>query len=189
MDGHVDVLGYGSLVHPDALRSISGGASGKVGKGYGLRRVFNFVMDEQGYTRYEKSEDPLLCGCLNIEISEDKKDMVNGIVVDITQDNIDAFIAREAGYNLLPIQISIDGDEKSHSGYVLGLDESSAKYGKQLKKNDLLPNEDYFRVCYEGAREMGESFLNDWLGSTYLADGTNIQESHFFKTFCEKNGY
>lgn len=179
----ISVIGYGSLLKKESLNQTSKDfvVKGPV-YGYGLKRVFNFVLDEQGYTRYTRSSLSENEAALNVIKTTDPLHCINGLEIAIPESGIKAFIEREGGYHITPVPLYNAHTNEVYQGYTLILDERSAAFGKHIRKTNLFPNESYLEICLSGAASLGKKFLNEWLASTYLADEqTLVQESQVYQ--------
>ncbi|MDA2912528.1 hypothetical protein MYX77_00960 [Acidobacteriia bacterium AH_259_A11_L15] len=109
---------------------------------------------------------------MNVRLTGDINDAINGIMVEISVKDIPALQAREVGYDLAPIACLRwnDLEETPFVAYILCCPDEP-RDGKRRTNDGLEPHREYYKVCRRGAAEVGEEFLRFWLSTTYLADG------------------
>ncbi len=138
---------------------------------FGARRVFNYKMPSDN-ERYGPPVDPLARAALNVRMTDDPADLVNGVVINIALDDIPATRTREVAYDLVPAAC-LDWRRLSQPlsvVYVLRCPESPWE-GRNYTDAQLAPHREYYSVCRDGAMDFGARFLELWLATTYLADG------------------
>lgn len=137
---------------------------------FGARRLFNYKMPKN--TRRYGSTTRHTRAALNVQTTDNIDDVVNGILFEITLEEIPAIRAREIGYDLVPIA-TINWNENKDPPfltYILRCPDE-LPMGKRLTSDQIVPHRQYYLICRRGARKVGEDFLRFWLDTTYLADG------------------
>ena len=167
-------IGYGSILNSESAVQTFPNLphnSFKPVLAFGVRRIFNYEMPFK-IDRYEPPDNPINRAALNTIHTGRINDIVNGILVRLPLNYIPHFRSREVGYDLVPV-IYVDWFKKNGPlkiAYILSCPDEIRK-GHNRINNNILPHKNYYNVCKEGANEYGESFLQYWLSTTYLADG------------------
>lgn len=122
--------------------------------------------------------------------------MVNGIVMEIDQEDLESLVAREKGYDLVRILIADWKDVISNKPHLEIKIAYTFVAPYELRNcviytsTEYYPVRGYLEAVQEGAFEYGEEFANFWNATTYLADGTtNIEkwDKHSFEgILCTK---
>ena len=153
----------------------------------GVRRIFNFALIDENYEehggRYKRSQEDSHCATLNIVHTGNAQDKVNGILFSTLPADIDALAQREYGYDLLPVEYRL-GDENALAYMFIARKESQA-IGHRVLDN-ILPNESSLSICLTGAATYGKVFLDTWIESCYLADGTPLMKSPYFQNLVRE---
>ena len=166
-------LGYGSLVNLESAavtfqkKSLEEYRPAIV---FGARRIFNYEMPKK-VGRYGPINGRFRAA-LNVRITNDIHDIVNGILFDISLDEIEAFRNREKGYDLVPVA-TIDWNDINvppSLTYILRCPDKAVD-SKQYTNNEIMPHWQYYLKCRNGALQVSKEFLDLWLKTTYLADG------------------
>lgn len=152
-----------------------------------VRRVFNFALIDENYEehggRYKRSREDSHCATLNVEHTGNTRDKVNGILFSTSPADIDALARREYGYDLLPVEHQL-GEEKSMAHMFIARKESQT-IGHRVLDN-ILPNESSLSICLTGAATYGKVFLDAWIESCYLADGTPLMKNPYYENFVRE---
>lgn len=166
-------LAYGSLINIESAavtlqdQSLS---KYRPAIAFGARRLFNYKMPKN--TRRYGPASGRTRAALNVQTTDNIDDVINGILFEITLEEIPAMRAREIGYDLVPV--ATIGWNRTNDppflAYILRCPDRPLK-GERLTSNGILPHKRYYLVCRGGAREVSEDFLHFWLATTYLADG------------------
>ncbi len=148
---------YGSLLHVEELKK-QGIDSSKIElvKVAGYKRVFNQLPSWRKVDGNKKA-------VMNIE--KDRSAWFNAVLIkNLSQEYIDELDIRERGYDRISLN---DGDVTVYgSGQVVkNCIVYRGKIGKQ--SSDILPNEEYFQICKDGAASHGKEFLEDYMKTTY----------------------
>jgi hypothetical protein len=174
MKPEFDVVVYGSLLNPiSAARTLTTSPQERRPVlAVGARRVFDFEMPDAAFVHYGTPPDPRSRAALNVHITGDISDAVNGLLVTIASTaELEAFRQREVGYDLAPVVYLTWGqlDVAPQVAYILTCRRGSPSASGD--RESLLPHPNYFQVCREGAASVSESFLHFFLDATFIADG------------------
>ena len=96
---------------------------------------------------------------------------------------VDALAQREYDYDLLPVEYR-PSDKKALAYMFIARKESQA-IGHRVLDN-ILPNESSLSICLTGAATYGKVFLDTWIESCYLADGTPLMGNFYFQKLVRK---
>ena len=153
----------------------------------GVRRIFNFALIDENYEehggRYKRSQEDSHCATLNVVHTGNSQDKVNGILFSTSPADIDALAQREYGYDLLPVEYQL-ADEKALAHMFIARKESQT-IGHRVLDN-ILPNESSLSICLTGAATYGKAFLDTWIESCYLADGTPLMKNLYYKNLVRE---
>ncbi len=167
------VVGYGSLVNSISIAhtlSEQSLATCQPVIAFGVRRLFNYEMPLD-LDRYAPPIHPLARAALNIRLTGNEDDVVNGISMKLSPTDISAMREREVGYDLVPVAcLRWNKLEKPPflAHILCCFDEF--REGKRHTNDKIEPHRQYYSLCRKGASEFGEEFLRLWLATTYLAD-------------------
>ena len=171
---HIPFMSYGSLLNSQsAAQTLDDDTlhSRQPVIALGVRRIFNYEMSMNG-GNYGPPTNDLASAALNVCLTGDIKDAVNGVLVEMTLEDIPALRTREIGYDLEPVVcLSWNELKKPPSLAFILQAPNEPRAGKKRTNPTLKPHRKYYQVCRDGAEEFGESFLNFWLATTFLADG------------------
>jgi len=153
----------------------------------GVRRIFNFALIDENYEehggRYKRSQEHSHCATLNVEHTGNAQDKVNGILFSTSPADIDALAQREYGYDLLPVEYQ-PADEETLAHMFIARKESQT-IGHRVLDN-ILPNESSLSTCLTGAATYGKTFLDTWIQSCYLADGTLLMKNPYYENLVRE---
>lgn len=176
--GKVLIFGYGSLMNREsALRSVSAAAVETMRPvvAFGFKRLFNYKVSN--VSRWGSNLPENERAMLNIHPTTTYEHIINGVVMELTPEDLIKLIGRESGYDLVPIfvadwqaMISANPKIKIEIAYTFivpdelrgGIDYTQTKY---------YPVRGYLQASREGALVFGEPFLQFWNETTYLGDG------------------
>jgi hypothetical protein len=162
----IRIVAYGSLMNPLSARKALPleSATGQPAISFGVRRVFN----------YERRPKLAIASpanaVLNILLTNEISDVVNGIVLEIPLKGISAMRDREVNYDLVPVACIKWNDTKEPPFIAYVFSCPDRRNGKILTKDTLTPHPGYYSRTREAAAQISESFLQLWLVTTYLAD-------------------
>lgn len=171
----IRLFGYGSLLNREsAARTFTGAADRFIPAiAFGTVRLFNFEMPDAVRVRYGAFEDPLARGLLNARVTGFMSDIANGVVTEVSIDEIEPLREREVGYDLRPV-VCIDWERGTGSvprlAYILSCPDRLWR-GKSLTNSELKPHPQYFLQCLDGASSFSPAFSNFWMDTTFLAGG------------------
>jgi len=168
------LFGFGSLINAQSASTNITSARGPA-IAFGLKRIFNY-------------RDHSLCTCnigcpakgydceqakLNAALTKDPCHMINGVLYDISADDLVNLRLREQGYDLEKLAV-VDFkdalDEKICQPQIIEAYYLRATNPSQIS-NDYEPDINYVNVCTEGARFYGPAFTKLFFDTTYLCDG------------------
>jgi hypothetical protein len=187
----VEFIGYGTLINKvSASRSMSGASERKPVNAFGVRRVFNFVLEDKNYADhgglYRRSEFENHVATLNIQETGKSEDIVNGVLMQVSNNDVDGLAEREAGYDIISVVYSlVESPQTVSRAYIFTARQGSSDIGHRVR-NDVLPNESSLETCLSGARDYGEEFLDTWIRHCYLADGSRLLANDYYRTLVEK---
>ncbi len=168
--GSLKLLGYGSLINREsAARTLTSDVLTPT-VAIGARRIFNY---ESNRPSLAPSTDPRARAVLNVVVTRQREDLVNGMLIEVPLEDIKPLRDREIRYDLKPVAC-VDWnrrDEPPFVGYILECSGDGQPHGKQVIRGDIEPNHRYYRLCRDGVTAVDEEFLQLWLDTTYLADG------------------
>ena len=136
---------------------------------------------EQG-GRYERSDKRNHRATLNLVHTGNPQDQVNGILFSIGPDDVDTLAQREYGYDIVPVEY--EQETETGLAYMFMARKASPAIGNRVM-DDVLPNESALRTCLSGAATYGKAFLDTWITSCYLADGTPLMENLYYRNLVE----
>jgi len=188
--GSTEFIGYGTLINKaSASRSMCGAGKGQPVIVFGVRRVFSFVLEDKNYADhgglYRRSDYENHVATLNVQETGMDEDIVNGVLMQVSRDQIDGLAEREAGYDIIPVAYSLVADpERSFNAYIFTAQQGSSEIGHRVR-DDVLPNESPLEICLSGARDYGEEFLDTWIRHCYLADGSRLLDNNYYRDLIE----
>lgn len=189
-EGKVLLFGYGSLINADsAAWSVSSKAvqSMRPMIAFGFKRIFNYTAQNVSARGLNLSENER--AMLNIVPTTTYNHIINGVVMEISREDLHRLVQREVGYDLVPmlvtdwnqaiaenpsINIKIAYTFFVPSGLRDGVNYTQAKY---------YPIRRYLHTVRDGAAVFGPKFLNYWNETTYLGDGRTPVNQWDEKTF------
>jgi hypothetical protein len=166
----IPIFAYGSLLYPESARkTISQGTidAFRLVVAYGFQRAFNYqaVLSKKPPRKNDVA-------MLNL-FRTNPMDVVNGVLIWVTQDELKKLIQREKGYHLNPVIVS-DWEQ--------GLDPNIAEPNFWLayaftvpcdssySQPKINPYPPYAKAAQLGAERYGDVFFSFWLETTFLAD-------------------
>jgi cation transport regulator ChaC len=156
------IFGYGSLVNESSIRRTVPNAKNITPvRINGFIRVFNLP------TKRKKCVlNGVPVAVLNIEKSEFNQEM-NGVVFDMDETHFEDLKARESSYELFELE-AYDYDGNLHRAYTFRARHFEA-YDYQFESPT---QEEYLRLCLDGAKNFGEEFFEDFLNTTHIGRKT-----------------
>jgi hypothetical protein len=115
--------------------------------------------------------------------------MANGVVMEVSMEDLMQLIKRETGYDLVPLVVADWNDAIAENPHVkisivytfLAPDE--LRNGVDYTQTRYYPVRGYLHAVQKGASAFGQKFLNFWNTTTYLSDGTTPITHWDEKTF------
>jgi hypothetical protein len=190
-NGKVLLFGYGSLINADSAGwSVSQKAvkSMRPVVAFGFKRIFNYYANNLSLRwgiNLPKNERAML----NLEPTTTFNHIINGIVMEISHEDLHKLIQREEGYDLVPMLVADWNDAitqnpnvKIEIAYTF-LVPSGLRNGVKYTEVKHYPVRKYLYAVQDGAAVFGSEFLNFWNSTTYLDDGTTLVTQWDEKTF------
>lgn len=159
MSRPIKIFGYGSLMNEDSLKETC--PTGKIlypARLYGFIRVFNVPAPQRFCS---KSGNP--CAALNAEKSE-WNEHINGVCIEIPDEDIECLAQREDGYELVQIEIEHFFEEKRELAFMYRSLHFEAHDFQENSPEQL----EYLKICEEGCRVFGEKFLKEFKETTFI---------------------
>ena len=95
---------------------------------------------------------------------------------------VDALAVRERGFDIVPVEY----EGAKRNGWTYMFIARKSKGVNQRVRDDILPNESALATCMTGACTYGREFLDMWISSCYLADGTGLANHPYYKKLIAK---
>ncbi len=183
-NGKILIFGYGSLMSPDIevnkksirpenLKTLRPAIA------FGVKRVFNRrggISKTFNSTGLEPNERCFL----NVVPTTNFNDVTNGVTIEVDQGDLVKLIARELGYDLVPLFIaSWDDAVKESDGIEIKIAytfiaSSGLRDHISYTSNTLYPIRRYASLVERAAKFHGRVFWNLYQKTTWLADGTTL---------------
>lgn len=169
----ITIVGYGSLVnrtsaaHTVREQSI---VTAEPIVAFGVRRLFNYEMPTD-LDRYDPPINPSARAALNVHVTGKVHDVVNGVTMTLSLEEIPALRQRELYYDLVPVAC-LRWNQIQDPPFLAHILSHPDRLPDKEPDNDkiLEPHRHYYSLCRDGASQFGEEFLRLWLATTYLAD-------------------
>jgi hypothetical protein len=166
------LVAYGSLMNTASAAGTLQATrqAGEPVLALGVRRVFNYIMPESSLGRFGPRPDPDGRAALNVYLTPNLADVVNGLCLEVETGDLTALRNREKGYSLLPV-VCLCWHQPTAPPYVahiLGVPDNLE--GKQFTDDTLRPHREYYFLCRAGAAAVSRAFLDCFLDTTFLAD-------------------
>ena len=164
----IPIFAYGSLLHPEsALKTIPQTTidTYRLVVAYGFLRFFNYKATPS--KKISRKSDVAMLNLFQTKSSN----IVNGVLIWVTHDDLAKLIQREKGYHLKPVILSDWNQDSEISlpnfwfAYVfIAPSDSSYSHPK------INPYPPYANAVLLGAKRYGDLFFTFWLETTFLAD-------------------
>ncbi|MGE3954881.1 MAG: gamma-glutamylcyclotransferase family protein [Parachlamydiales bacterium] len=164
------VFVYGSLLNPESAKTTLSSetvAAGRPAVAFGIRRLFNRkVAEELVVKRFGPLEAPDQVGALNVVWTGRPTDRVNGLLLQVTEEELARLKEREVGYGLISVKVAPwEGSLcRCWTAYTFSA-------GGPYVASDVMPIPGYYEEVRKGMARYGRRFLEVYLQTTYLANG------------------
>lgn len=175
------IFGYGSLMNvPSAARTVSNEAISTMRPvvAFGLHRIFNYYNNGKIASPDQNNERTYL----NIYLTGDNRDWVNGVVIEVGAQDLRNLIHREEGYDLIPVVIMNWEEVENQNPYPRFEIAYSFRASTEEREGILyisdtyLPIRRYLHAVQAGSAAFGDEFLEYFNENTRLAnDQTTIK--------------
>ncbi len=176
----VPIFSYGSLLNrASAARTLSekAMATHKPAIVFSAHRIFDRHVPTT--KRWGPMERPNDTAMLNLYITGDYCNIVNGVVIHVGIDDLQGLLDREEGYDLIPVigtnwTSVVDDKEVQPEMFIAYAFKASdePREGVYYTSAYINPVPGYAIASQNGAIQYGEVFEKLWIASTYLADKT-----------------
>jgi len=177
--GKILLFGYGSLINgASAARSVSPAAVDTMRPvvAFGFKRLFNYKAGNVSRWGEDLQENEK--AMLNIEATTTYSHIINGVAMEISQQDLEQLIQREVGYDLVPMLIADwngllteNPSVKVEIAYTF-LVPDELRNGVDYTQTRYYPVRGYLHATQQGAATFGPEFLDYWNATTYLSNGT-----------------
>ncbi len=183
-NGKILLFGYGSLMSPDLARNKKcikqeNLITLRPAISFGMKRLFN-IRATVLKTLTSKTLEPKERCFLNLIPTTDYHCVTNGIVVEVDQEDLTRLVAREVGYDLVPVFVASWEDAIKQSDAIKIEIAYTFSASVELRdhvsytSNELYPIRWYASIVDEAAKFYGPLFWNTYQKTTWLADGTTL---------------
>lgn len=188
--GKVRIFGYGSLINKaSAGRSVKPEAVSSMRPvvAFGVKRVFNYKASKTDH--WGSDQHPKEKAMLNLIPSLNYASIVNGVVMDVDEEDLARLVQRETGYDLVPVLIASWTDVMNQNASLevqvayTFVSAAELRDHRIYTSTQFYPVRGYLNAIQEGNLEYGKEFSSLWDRSTYLADGTTTIEKWDKNTF------
>lgn len=162
----IGVLGYGSLLHPEALADLFADWEARTTPVTfdGFRRRFDQVATWRDTDAHHRAV---------LNVTRDPDAWCNAVyVTDLTREEYRTYRERERGYRLIEVRpehiTPYEGSLPDDDLVLLPIGERTA--------SDIAPIPDYRERCLAGASHWGEEFAADFRATTETAAGTPVSD-------------
>ncbi|MCI5051809.1 MAG: hypothetical protein MRY21_01570 [Simkaniaceae bacterium] len=166
----IKIFSYGSLLSREsALKTLKPDVmeTYRPALGFGVMRLFNHAVLPIHSERWGPMKRGNERAMLNLNLTGNFADITNGILIDVTKEELIELMKREFTYEL--VSIPVLGWKAAISKSEMNLEIAYTFYVKDSDQ-DILPVRGYAAAAKEGAAEFGADFLNLWLDTTFLFD-------------------
>ncbi len=189
-DHKVLIFGYGSLMNKvSAARSMKSEAveSMQPVVAFGVKRLFNYKVTDP--SRWGPDQNRKERAMLNLAQTVNIGSMANGVILEVDAQDLSSLVARETGYDLVPILVASWDDVQAQNVDVEIRIAYTFVAVNELRNNIAYTSTEYYPVIgylhavQEAAKTYGEEFASFWNATTYLANGTTPIEGWDEVTF------
>lgn len=172
----IKIFSYGSLMdYQSASRTLSKTtlATRKPWIAFGIKRIFNRDVSIKKDSHWGQPRHPASRGMLNVKLTKEIHDMVNGVGIEVPTHEISNILSREVGYNLIPVvciewhSAFLARDPKYFIAYTF-----SAGTPGDYTNSEIYPRPKYYETAREAAKQYGPIYYHLWMNTTYMADSS-----------------
>lgn len=169
------IFNYGSLMDPSSAASTLSEvsmATRRPAVAFGVRRLFDRDVPLRSGSKWGTSSDPSARGMLNVLLSDEPEDFINGVLTDVALEDIPNVLLREEEYDLVPVVVQEwkNALDSLQPRYLIA-HIFHAPQNRGATNATLLPRTGYYELTRDASLVYGELFYKIWLKTTYLADG------------------
>jgi hypothetical protein len=173
------LVAYGSLINAESWKDRPElGERGGPMLAFGVRRVFDYEMDEAACKRYGAPLSPGNRAALNAYVEGLPEVRMYGVGFNYGPVEIAKLRAREIAYDLIPVacarldeqgEISAEVSLPLVLAYVLACPARPWK-NRFYTHPHIRPHHGYYQVCAAGCSKISPAFLEAWKETSFLAD-------------------
>jgi|GEM_PF-1576981 len=169
------LFSYGSLVDYGSARktlSAESLSTREPALAFGVTRLFNRDVPIVPDSHWWQPCSPCARGMLNLELTGNLYDLVNGVNITIPLEEIEAVCKREVGYDLVPVVCAKweQSTKLSEPDFCIAYTFRAPK-GSQYTSANIYPRPGYYELTRNAAKQYGLLFYYLWLNTTYCPDG------------------
>lgn len=171
----IPIFSYGSLMDTGSASRTLGPeslATRKPAIAYGIRRVFDRDVPIRVSPNWCLPNDPEARGMLNVLPTNSSVDFTNGVLLDVVLDDLPKVLAREDGYDLMPVVVQ-EWDvstQANKSGYKIAYTFHAPQHSSYTSET-IHPRPGYYELTRNAAKQFGPLYSLLWFQTTYFADG------------------
>jgi len=162
----MDVKSASQTLSPDTLKTRRPAIA------YGVRRVFDRDVPVKPQSTWCQPNHPKARGMLNVLPTHFSEDFINGVLIDVTLNDISKVLVREEGYDLMPVivqdwnSVAQTNQASYQVAYTFHAPQDSA-----FTNNSIMPRPGYYELTRDAAAQFGPLYALMWFKTTYLSDG------------------
>jgi cation transport regulator ChaC len=160
----IQVFGYGSLINETSMRASSPRAV-DIMPAYitGFRRSFAKWNGLEHLSETARQGRIPFCA---LDVQPHESHRVNGVVFKVDDREFEKLIEREYGYQMLETAAyHYDSDDNVGTTYVFSAENPTSTYDFGNASQER-----YLQICLAGAQNLGDSFYQEFIETTYIAD-------------------
>lgn len=174
------IFSYGSLMDKTSAEQTLGRKSmdtRKMAVAYNIKRVFDRDVEIKPNSKWGIPLDPEARGMLNVIPSDSGSDLTNGVLIEVSREDMAKVLLREEGYDLIPVIVQ-EWENFIHNKPVYKVAYTFyAPQNSSYTSSSILPRPSYYELTRDAAYNFGPLFYLLWLKTTYMADGiTSIED-------------
>lgn len=189
-EGKLLIFGYGSLINWDSAgRTVGMNALQSMTPviAFGFKRLFNYKASNVSNwgTNLPSNERAML----NIIPMTTFNQIINGVVMEVSHEDLRELVRREKGYDLVPMLVADWGEVISQNPHIKIKVAYTFLVPDEMRSNidythtKYYPVRGYLHAVEKGAADYGPKYLDFWKDTTYLGDGTTSVRKWNAKTF------